>query len=304
MSLTLTVLGSCMGVALAAEPMPGPTQHHLLRDAGEVGIELTPVGWGRYAARYDDQGQRFPTALPRTVDVHGVRPTVGIIDGLQLGAELMAVQSVAGPAGDPDQTRFGFGDMSLHVAGEIRLEPLDFGARVTVKIATGNSDAIRGNKAWPVGTGQPDLDFTGHIHRAAGDVTVLGEMGFTKRFLGEKHLETTSFDYEPGNIFHLEMGVTQWSSYQYAVGLSGLFHTAEADRWKVGGDLEPVGTGSAAASLVATFTLRAADWVDVSLATRQRGIGVGTVDTGMVFWGRNTPSTTLPPLLLTVLFRI
>ncbi len=304
MSLIVTVFGSWMVASAAAEVMPGPSKHHLLREQGEVGIELTAVGWGRYVGRYDSNGERYTTSLPHTVDVHGVRPTVGIIDGLELGLEAMLVQSVAGPAGDPNQTRFGFGDMSFHAAGEVRLEPLDFGGRLTVKAPTGNNDPVRGNLAWPVGTGQPDLDFTAHLHRSAGDVTVLAQTGYTKRFVGEKHLGPTTFDYEPGNIFHLEMGVTQWSGYRYAVGLTGLFHAAEADRWEMGHGLKPVGTGSAAASLVATFTLRAADWVDVSLATRQRGVAVGTVDTGMVFWGRNLPTTTLPPLLLTALFRI
>lgn len=304
MCLILTMMSGWMAIATAAEPMPGPPKHHLLRDQGEVGIEVTVVGWSRYAGRYDEAGVRTPVALPRTVDVHGVRPTVGIIDGVEFGVEAMLVQGVAGSAGDPEQTRVGFGDLLIHLAGELRLEPLDLGGTITVKAPTGNSEVIPGNQAWPVGTGQSDLDMSAHLHRSVGDVTVLATAGYTKRFVGQTQIGHANIDQEPGNIVHLQMGVTQWSGYRYAVGLSGLFHAAEADRQDLGLGLKPVSAGSAAASLVATFTLRAADWVDVSLATRQRGVGVGTVDTGMVFWGRNIDTTTLPPILLSALFRI
>ena len=161
-------------------------------------------------------------------------------------------------------------------------------------------------EAWPLGTGQSDLDMTAHIYRSAGDLSVLGKIGYTKRFQGTLQTPTEKLDYEPGNVLHLEAGLVNWVNGQYGAGLAGLFHVVEADRQDLGNGLEAVGQGSAVASLAASFTVRATEWLHLELDTRTPGLGTGSgvVETGAPVWGRNVRSTTFPPLMFSVFVEI
>jgi hypothetical protein len=292
--------------ALGAEPDGGPGQRHLLRDKGEVGLLLTAPAWIRYTGRYDQSGKYRSVVERYSVSVYSFDGSVGIIDGLQLGFGLPMVQTVVGAAGDPDKSRFGLGDMTTHIGGEIRLDSIDVGGRLTTKTSTGDTAQDLINPAWPLGTGQTDLDLTVHLFRYAGDLTVQAKVGYSKRFAGELQTPTEKIDYEPGNVLHLEAGLVNWVNGQYGAGLAGLFHVVEADRQDLGGGLKPVGQGSAVVSIAASFTVRAAEWLHLVIDTRTSGLGTGAgiVETGAPVWGRNIRSTTFPPIMLSALVEI
>jgi len=300
------LFGLLSTTAWSAQPDAGPGERHMLRDKGEVGLLLTAPGWTRYTGRYNRAGKHRSVFERYSVSIYGLGGSVGIVDGLEVGFSLPMVQTVVGAAGDPDQSRFGLGDTTYHVAGEARLDRIDVGGTLTTKAANGDTAQDLNNPAWPLGTGQTDLDFTLHLFRNAGDLSVHGEIGFTKRFAGELETPTQTLDYEPGNIIHLETGLTNWVNGQYGAGLAGLFHTAEADRQDHGNGLVAVGEGTAVASIVASFTVRAAEFLHVAVETRTPGIGIGTgiVDTGVPVWGRNVRTSTFPPLMFTVLVEI
>ena len=306
MRILCIIFGFLSTTALAAKPDAGPGEQHLLRDKGEVGLLLAAPAWTRYTGRYNQAGKYRSVFERYSVSVYSLDGSVGIIDGLQVGFGLPMVHTVVGAAGDPDKSRFGIGDTTYHLAGEARLADLDLGGRVTFKAATGDTAQDLINPAWPLGTGQSDLDVTGHIYRSAGDLSVLGKIGYTKRFQGTLQTPTEKLDYEPGNVLHLEAGLVNWVNGQYGAGLAGLFHVVEADRQDLGNGLEAVGQGSAVASLAASFTLRATEWLHIELDTRTPGLGTGAgvVETGAPVWGRNVRTTTFPPLMFSVFVEI
>ncbi len=300
------ILGLLSTSALAAQPDAGPAEHHILRDKGEVGILLVVPAWTRYTGRYDRAGKYRSVFERYSVSQYSMAGSVGIIDGLQLGFSMPLVQTVVGAAGDPEKSRFGLGDTTYQVAGEARLERIDVGATLTTKAPTGSTDQDLINPAWPLGTGQTDMDLTVHLFRNAGDLSVHGKAGFTKRFAGTLQMATGEVDYEPGNVVHLEAGLVNWVNGQYGAGLAAMFHTEEADRQDLGSGLTAVGEGSAVVSVAASFTLRAAEWLHLKMDTRTPGLGtgVGVVDTGAPIWGRNVRTTTFPPLMFSMLVEI
>jgi hypothetical protein len=300
------LLGLLSSSALAAKPDAGPGEQHLLRDKGEVGIGLTAPAWTRYTGRFDHSGKYRSVFERYSVSIYGVDGSVGIIDGLQLGFGLPIVHTVVGAAGDPEKSRFGLGDTTYHLAGEARLADLDLGGRLTVKAPTGDTAQDLINPAWPLGTGQTDLDTTLHIYSSAGDLSVLGRIGYTKRFAGQLQTPTEKIDYQPGNILHLEASLVNWVNGQYGAGLAGLFHVVEVGRQDHGDGLQTVGQGSAVASIAASFTVRATEWMHLKIDTRTPGLGtgLGVIETGATLWGRNVRTTTTPPLMLTALVEI
>ncbi len=306
MRVLFLLLGLLSTSVMAAKPDGGPDEQHILRDKGEVGILLIVPGWTRYTGRFNQAGRYRSVEERYSVSVYSLGGSVGIIDGLQLGFGMPLVQTVVGAAGDPEKSRFGLGDTTYHIAGEARLDRIDVGGTITAKAYTGDTDQDLINPAWPLGTGQADLDMTAHLFRNAGDLSVHGKIGYTKRFKGTLQTATSELDYEPGNILHLEAGLVNWVNGQYGAGLSGLFHVVEAERQDLGSGLTPVGEGSAVASLAASFTIRAAKWIHLELDTRTPGIGTGAgiVDTGAPIWGRNVRSTTFPPLMFSILVEI
>ena len=113
-------------------------------------------------------------------------------------------------------------------------------------------------------------------------------------------------DFKPGGVLHLEGGLKSWASGRYAAGIAVLYHVAEADQVEQAGDMEAVGEGSALASAVVSFTVRAADFLDLSIATRTENVAgtLSLVDTGVPLWGRNSPSAKMVPIQIRADFRI
>ena len=306
MAVLFLIMGLMSTSAWAAQPDAGPGERHLTRDKGEVGLLLVAPAWTRYTGRFNQAGKYRSVEERYSVSVYSLGGSVGIIDGLEVGFGLPFVQTVVGAAGDPERSRFGLGDTTYHISGEARLDRIDVGGTLTTKAATGNTDQDLINPAWPLGTGQTDLDMTAHLFRSAGDLSVHGKLGYTKRFQGTLQTATGDLDYEPGNVMHMEAGLVNWVNGQYGAGLAVLFHVVEADRHDLGQGLAPVGEGSAVASVAASFTVRSSEWLHLKVDTRTPGTGTGlsVVDTGAPIWGRNVRSTTFPPLTFSVLVEI
>ena len=85
-----------------------------------------------------------------------------------------------------------------------------------------------------------------------------------------------------------------------------LYHVSQADQVEQAGSMEAVGEGSALASAVVSFTVRAADFLDLSIATRTENVAgtLSLVDTGIPMWGRNTPAAKMVPIQIRADFRI
>jgi hypothetical protein len=294
------------GAALAAGPDSGPEQRHEILNQGEVGIGLTVPAHTTWNADYTSDGEKVERQMTRSSTVYALDPAVGLIDGLEIGARLPIVQNVAGRAGDPDSTRFGLGDISFHVGGEARVKQVDLGGRLAVKAPSGQPTGGGGNPALPLGSGQPDMDLTAHLTQWSGGVHLLGTVGYQIRFEGEKTIGAQTFDYKPGGVFHLEGGLKSWASGRYGAGISVLYHVSQADQLEVGGSMDPVGEGSALTSAVVSFTVRAADFLDLSLETRTENVAgsLSLVDTGIALWGRNTQVAKMVPIQVRADFRI
>jgi len=186
------------------------------------------------------------------------------------------------------------------------LDQLDIGGVARVKLGSGDTSSGNGNPAHALGSGQPDLDLVAHLTRWSGDVLVDGEVGYLLRFEGLKNVGNTEFDYKPGDVFHMEAGVTAWNSGRYGAGLHALYHSAQPELWEKGGGLEAVGDGAALTSVVIRFVVRAADVLDFELATRSNNIGssLSMVETGIPVFGRNTNVVNGVPIQVNARFRI
>ncbi len=294
------------GAALAAGPDAGPEQRHEILNQGEVGIGLTAPAHTTWDADFRPDGEKVERRMTRSSTVYALDPSVGLLNGLEIGARLPVVQNIAGRAGDPDTTRFGLGDISFHAGGEVRFEQVDIGGRLKVKAPSGQSTPEGDNPALPLGSGQPDMDITAHLTQWSGGVHLLGTVGYQIRFEGEKVQDGQSVDFKPGGVLHLEGGLKSWASGRYAAGIAVLYHVAEADQVEQAGDMEAVGEGSALASAVVSFTVRAADFLDLSIATRTENVAgtLSLVDTGVPLWGRNSPSAKMVPIQIRADFRI
>jgi hypothetical protein len=294
------------GAALAAGPDSGPEQRHEILNQGEVGIGLTVPAHTTWDSDFRLNGEKVERRMTRSTTVYALDPAVGLIDGLEIGARLPVVQNIAGRAGDPETTRFGLGDISFHAGGEARFDRVGLGGRLSVKAPSGQSTPEGANPALPLGSGQPDMDITAHLTQWSGGIHLLGTVGYQIRFEGEKVQDGRSVDFKPGGVLHLEGGLQSWSSGRYSAGIAVLYHVSEADQIEQAENMEAVGEGSALTSAVVSFTVRAAEFLDLSIETRTENVAgsLSLVDTGIPMWGRNTPAAKMVPIQIRADFRI